>query len=350
MYSKLFLIFSAGLILLAGTFIIVKFKNYSSAQTSITNINSEITSESISEKNDKVLQSAKISLPLSGSAPTANVRHTIPINEIKRGCFRQDCIPSVDNPKFVEASELSSVLDPSSIGIALSYKDEKRFYPFPMLETHELVNDIVAGDPVLISYCPLCGTGIVFDRTLDGKEMSFGVSGMLWQSNLLMYDRAESVEDRNLWSQVLGQAVVGNRAGEKLRVIASDIMRFSDWANLNPNGRVLSTGLPSDPYNGDYFRVAESFSPNFNPDAEAIAPETYVYGLIINGKPIAIVRDDLKEGVQKFQFENSEIIVTVSENRAVSFTDELGNPYTDIEGFWFSWQSAHPDTIVLTKS
>jgi len=294
-------------------------------------------------------------LPLSGSAPTEQVAHNIDLNDIRQGCFRQDCIPSVDDPVFVSPDELIDMLAPDSIGIGLIYKGEERFYPFPMLETHELVNDVVAGDPFLVSYCPLCGTGIVFDRRLDlpdgeagGEAVEFGVSGMLWQSNLLMYNRASSVDQRNLWSQVLGTAVVGDRAGQELTVIPSDIMRFSDWASQYPDSQVLTTGKPADPYNGEYFRVAANFAPDFDPVTSPLPPTAYVYGVVVNDVAKAYPRDTLPTGTFTDTIDTTRITIS-NEGGVVTFTDETGEVIADIEGFWFSWVAAHQNTLLFSE-
>ncbi|GEM_PF-291105 len=291
---------------------------------------------------------ASVRWPVSGSAPTENVPYIVPLEEIKQGCSHQDCIPSVDDPIFVKPDELNGILDPLSIGISLSYKGEDRFYPFPMLETHELVNDTVAGDPILISYCPLCGTGIVFSRTLDGKAVEFGVSGMLWQSNLLMYNRADSLADRNLWSQVLGQAVVGERSGEKLTIIPSDIMRYGTWEETHPNGQVLTTGTPRDPYGGNYYGVAQRFGPNFDPSNSVLEPDAYVFGVSVNDMFKAYPRDDLPSGTIRDMIDGEEITIT-NTNGVVVFTDGQGVIIPDVEGFWFSWIAAHPKSTIYTN-
>ena len=330
-----------------GTLLLVLIFLYFNIGVSDLTITEPLSTGQVSLDSSNANLVPSVELPLSGSAPETNTKHIIPIEEIKRGCFRQDCIPSVDSPQFSKASELHSVLSPDSIGIALSYKGVNRFYPFPMLETHELVNDTVAGDPILVSYCPLCGTGIVFEREVGGQAVEFGVSGMLWQSNLLMYNRAAKLEDRNLWSQVLGTAVVGNRAGEKLTIVPSDIMKFSTWATTYPDGEVLNTGLPQDPYGGEYYRVAAHFEPNFDESAALIPPDSYVYGIVVDSQPVAVTLSSTESGTKEFLVNDQPVIVTISDNGVVSFTGPAGNTIPDVEGFWFSWQAAHPDTIVV---
>lgn len=299
-------------------------------------------------QHEGVERTALYRLPVPGSAPVEQVLHTIPLAEIRQGCLHQDCIPSVDQPQFVPAATLETILEPNSLGIVVH--DAGRFYPFPMLETREIVNDVLPdGTPVAVTYCPLCGTGIVFGRELaDGTVTEFGVSGMLWQSNLLMYNRAEDITDRGLWSQVLGQAVVGDRAGEPLAIYESDVITFAEWLASNPNGATLTTGGPADPYGGDYFRTAESFKPDFEAATSPLAPTTRVHGVIINGQPKAYVSNQIFDGLTDvvgtdriFVERSSTSIRFMMPNGAIG---QAPTPVSDIEGFWFSWVAAHPDT------
>lgn len=301
-----------------------------------------------------VMMTESFRAPVPGSVPTTAVRHTIELDEIRRGCFQQDCIPSVDTPAFTAANTLQDTLSSSSLGIYIASAD--RFYPFPMLETREIVNDVLPdGTPVAVTYCPLCGTGIVFKRELaDGAVTEFGVSGMLWQSNLLMYDRAAEQSDRNLWSQVLGQAVVGNRAGETLQVVPSDIITYGDWVARNPSGQTLTTGSVAAPYGTDYFGTARFFEPNFDESTSPLAPMERVHGIIVDGIPKAYVTADLSDELTDIVGETRVFVSVVDDT--VSFFEsnaETGNaptPISDVEGFWFSWVAAHPDTQLWSAS
>lgn len=292
----------------------------------------------------EIRQADEIRLPLGGSAPTDNVRHSIPIEEIRQGCFRQDCIPSVDDPEFVSVSEANNILPDDTIGIGLSYKGVERFYPFNMLVTREIVNDTVAGDPLLVTYCPLCGTGVVFDRTVDGEVYEFGVSGMLWQSNLLMYNRASSINDRNLWSQVLGEAVVGNKTGTKLTILLSNVVRYTDWRGDHPDGEVLDTGFVGDPYGGDYYGVARNFRPNFDETDTPLDPSAYVFGIEIDGAFTAYPREELPVGSITDTLNGVTVTVTKTDSDEVTITDSEGDIVPIVTGFWFSWIAAHPET------
>jgi hypothetical protein len=286
----------------------------------------------------------EITLPVAGSAPSNNVKHSIPIDEIRQGCFRQDCIPSVDNPQFVDVKEANDLLPEDTIGIALSYKGVDRFYPFNMLVTREIVNDVIAGDPLLVTYCPLCGTGIVFERSVDGRVYEFGVSGMLWQSNLLMYNRADDIENRNLWSQVLGEAVVGEKTGLTLNIVSSDIAQYTSWSKTHPKGSVLNTGRIGDPYDGNYYGVAQKFGPNFDEVNSPLDPSAYVYGVSLDGTFKAYPRQSLPLGVTTDTIGNTTVTITKSDDGTVNVVDTTGATVPDVEGFWFSWVAAHPET------
>jgi hypothetical protein len=107
---------------------------------------------------------------------------------------------------------------------------------------HEIANDVVGGKPVAITYCPLCNSGLVFDRDVDGVRLDFGTSGRLYRSDLVMYDR----QTHSLWAQMEGRAVVGERAGTRLARIPANTIAYEDWKTAYPSGRVLSreTGHP----------------------------------------------------------------------------------------------------------
>ncbi len=333
--------------------IVVMFLIYKNSSTTNSPVNSVSISDSYTDviekdyveiSDRKVMFAESIILPLKGSAPLTNVKYSIPIEEIRRGCFRQDCIPSVDTPIFISANEADDILTEDSIGIGLIYNNKQRFYPFGMLVTREIVNDTIAGEPVLITYCPLCGTGIVFERNVDGKVYEFGVSGMLWQSNLLMYNRADGLDDRNLWSQVLGEAVVGNYTGVKLKIIPSNVVKYEDWRKEYSDTLVLNTGKIGDPYNGNYYSVAQSFGPNFNEADSPLDPSAYVHGIEINGVFKAYPDSLLTDTVINDIVGGSTITIERTNVGEVSVTDINGNNIPIVTGFWFSWIAVHPET------
>ncbi len=293
---------------------------------------------------------------------TNEVKHSVPIDEIKQGCYGRDCIPSVDDPEFVTISKADELFKGAGakdiLGIGLEHNGEARFYPFNMLVTREIVNDNIAGKLVLVTYCPLCGTGIVFDRTLNGKETEFGVSGFLWQSNLLMYNRGVPEDEITLWSQILGKGIVGPLTDTQLTIIPSDIVFYDDWKIIYPDTLVLNTGSIGDPYNGEYYRVAKNFEPNFNETDSLLDPSARVYGINIDGEYKAYYIDALQIGLTQDKFAGQSLTIektgATGSIRVYNNTSDEIEVYPDgsksneiiggVNGFWFSWVSAHPDT------
>lgn len=161
---------------------------------------------------------------------------TIDMSEIV-DVIGKDNIPAIDNPEFKPAVEETNIPGQEPV-VAFSHDGVARAYPLRYLMWHEIVNDTIAGLPVAVTYCPLCNTSIVFERTLDGKSVTFGTSGKLRHSDLIMYDRSEE----NWWQQFNGEAIVGARAGEKLKALPSTLISFDLFRERFPNGEVL---LPS---------------------------------------------------------------------------------------------------------
>lgn len=111
-----------------------------------------------------------------------------------------------------------------------------RAYPLQILMWHEIVNDVVDGRAVTVTYCPLCNSALAFDRRLNGQELSFGTSGLLWRSDLVMYDR----QTRSLWAQMEGKAIYGQMADEQLEFLPVSFVSWADFKNTYPSGQVFS--------------------------------------------------------------------------------------------------------------
>lgn len=135
---------------------------------------------------------------------TNTSQRSIELSKVLSGGPGKDGIPAIREPVFVSVSEKPESVLLDTDGIVLG-KGQAKFYPYNIMIWHEIVNDTVDGVPVAVTFCPLCGSAAVFDRRVDGESLSFGVSGLLYQSNLLMHDS----KTESLWSQVLGEAVVG---------------------------------------------------------------------------------------------------------------------------------------------
>jgi hypothetical protein len=281
---------------------------------------------------------------------TDGVKHSVPLGDILAGGPPKDGIPPIDNPTFVTVSEANELLDDEGIGVAFSANGIDRFYPHQITVWHEIVNDNLGGQAALISYCPLCGTGIVFEPILNGEEVEFGTSGKLWNSNLVMYDRKTDT----YWSQVLGEAIVGELTGTKLKKLPYDNMRWKDWKKQFPNGEVLSsdTGFSRNytqgPY-GDYEENSSVFFPVDNVDARYHEKEPS-FGIELNGQFKVYPLLELIDEARQFrdQFAGVELMVSFDENNEtvdIRRTDN-GEEVVPTYGFWFSWISVHPESEV----
>ena len=158
----------------------------------------------------------------------------IELDELTRGQVK-DGIPSIDDPQFISVNEVNFLGEREPV-VSFQLGDEARAYPLQILMWHEIVNDVVDGRPVLITFCPLCNTAIAFDRTIDGDVYDFGVSGFLRNSDLVMYDRTTET----WWQQVTGEAIVGELVGTTLEFLPSSIVSWADFRDEFPDGLVLS--------------------------------------------------------------------------------------------------------------
>ena len=160
----------------------------------------------------------------------------VPREEIIPGGPPPDGIPAIDRPKFVSAGEAGRWLKPKEPVLALAIGGDARAYPLQILMWHEIVNDVVGGVPVAVTYCPLCNSALVFERTVERVTLDFGTSGMLYKSDLVMYDR----QSHSLWAQMEGRAIVGSRVGTRLNPRPANTIAFEDWRAAHPEGQVLA--------------------------------------------------------------------------------------------------------------
>src|SRR5919108_3142191 len=159
----------------------------------------------------------------------------VPLNEIIAGGPPPDGIPAIDCPAFVTPDQAAWLKAQEPV-LALEVGGDARAYPLQILMWHEIVNDVVGGKPVAVTYCPLCNSGPVFERVVDGVTLDFGTSGKLYKSDLVMYDR----QTHSLWAQMEGRAIVGQRAGTRLALVPANTVAFADWRAAHPRGKVLS--------------------------------------------------------------------------------------------------------------
>lgn len=187
-----------------------------------------------------------------GEFSTDFSRHTIPYSEIFSGGPPKDGIPAIDAPQFVSVGEADAWLEDLEPVTVYQDGDEVRIYPFQILIWHEIVNDVVRGRAIAVTFCPLCNTAIVFAATIEGQQLDFGTTGRLRYSNLLMYDR----QTESWWQQATGEAVIGALTGNQLTLLPATIISWAEAQSLHPTALVLSreTGFNrnygSNPYIG----------------------------------------------------------------------------------------------------
>jgi hypothetical protein len=161
---------------------------------------------------------------------------SIDLDELRSGGPPKDGIPSIDNPSFVSSDAADDWLKDNEPVILLEHNGIARAYPLQILIWHEIVNDEIDDTPILVTFCPLCYSAIVFDRRLNSKILEFGVSGFLRHSDMIMFDRGTE----SLWQQFTGEAVVGDYIGEQLTILPSQIVSYKQFKELYPDASVLS--------------------------------------------------------------------------------------------------------------
>ena len=274
-------------------------------------------------------------------------RLSIDRSEIFSGGPDRDGIPSIDKPKFIAPNQVNFLSDDDLV-ISFTQDNITKAYPLRILIWHEIVNDMVNNRPISITYCPLCGTAMVFDRRVDNKVLSFGVSGLLYRSDVLMYDR----ESESLWTQ-LGMKGVSNTAlNKKLKWLPSVHMTWSSWKKAFPNGQVLSTDTGyKRHYAGQayasYFASKYAMFPV--PDSRKELPDKdKVIGLIINGKAKAYpTKRLLKENTIIDSIDKTKITIQYNPStKSTVITDANGKQLPSVEAYWFAWQGFYPNTQI----
>ena len=205
-----------------------------------------------------------------------------------------DGIPPIDDPAFVDPGDVGWLVAQEPV-LSVEVRGEVRAYPVRILMWHEIVNDRIGGEPVTVTYCPLCNTGIAFRRPIiDGDLLDFGTSGRLFHSNLVMYDR----QTGTFWSQATLEAIVGPLAGRRLEFIPAQIVSWGDWRAAHPAGRVLSqdTGFDraygQNPYQGYDSPGNDPFLFSGDPDPRLPATE-HVLGVDASGRQVAFPYTEL---------------------------------------------------------
>ncbi len=312
-----------------------------------------------------------------------------------------DAIRAIDRPIFETPAQARALLPPSSLVIGLARGDEAHAYPVDLLSLHEVVNDVVGGEPIAITWCPLCYTALGFDRRVGGRVLTFGISGYLYHANQILFDR----ETGSLWSQLLGGAVTGRMRGQALRTVPLVQETWAAWLAEHPKTVVLSIkrdplaenftnprsyttarGLEeSDMPYGAYFSKINTYRPRV---VRGVRDSSLVLGLflrghakaypeatlerrraiddVVAGEPVLIAYDDdaqaasaysrrVRTRALTFRLEGGRLVDRETGSRwSPTSGRALAGPLSGAQlarlpatfSFWFAWRAFHPHTAI----
>jgi hypothetical protein len=327
----------------------------------------------------------------------------VDVDRLVSGGPPPDGIPSIDEPRFDRAADVD-FLEPEEPVLAVEVDGEARAYPVQIVIWHEIVNDTVAGVPVAVTYCPLCNSALAFDRRVADRVVSFGVSGLLYNSDLVMFDR----QTRSLWPQLEGTAVAGVLTGTELERVPVQTVPWREWSREHPRDLVLNrdTGYERDYGQNPYVGYDEVGTDPFLLDVDAddrLPAKERVVGLGRGEDAVAVTTDRLlEEGTHDLEV-GGEVVVLLArggqasaldranvadgrdvgvtgafspvvDDRRLTFTrrgatfvdDPTGStwsvlgqatkgplkgsrltPVEHVDTFWFSWAAFQPETAII---
>ncbi len=262
--------------------------------------------------SDELLPGEPSPLGAEAQFSTDFSRHTVPYSDLLSGGPPKDGIPAVEDPSFVSTGAADGWIKDLEPVVVVSVGDDVRAYPIQILMWHEIVNDVIGGVPVAVTFCPLCNTAIAFEGRIDGIDLDFGTTGRLRYSNLIMYDR----QTETWWQQATGEGIAGQYAGRQLSFIPATMISWADFKESYPEGKVLSreTGLSrpygNNPYAG-YDNIENSPFLYDGPETPGqLSPMARVLTLDLNGDVVAYPYSVLSElGVVNDRVGDQDIVV-----------------------------------------
>jgi len=244
----------------------------------------------------------------------------------------KDGIPSIDNPQYVSVLEADKFLDDNSIVYGVDYNGFVAAYPQKIMYWHEIVNDEINGEKISVTYCPLTGS------TIGYKNKNLGVSGKLYNSNLVMYDR----ETDSLIPQIIGVAIDGSLKGQKLESFHVFQTKWIDWKAKHPNTKVLSLETGNDrnydknPYPG-YDDILRLWFPVAT-ESNQFKTKELMIGIELNNNYYSIPKNQIKEfSVEQINFSIDKKLNTLVADKPVKYFDV----------YWFAWYAYHPNTKII---
>ena len=279
---------------------------------------------------------------------------SISVDKILSGGPGKDGIPAINNPVFVTQDKAGFIKDSDRV-LALEVGGVAKAYPINILNWHEIVNDNIGSTNFAVTYCPLCGTGAIFSADVKGERSRFGVSGLLYNSDVLLYDD----QTESLFSQILSKAISGPLVGEKLSPLVSTHTTWGKWKTLHPHTLVLSTATgyirdyTRNPYQGyGSSRTLYFPAPSLSAEADSFHPKETVLGLKdghrIKAYPFSELDNNNKSEFIDVVNGKAYTVLWDSENKSAQIKDQSGSLIPSIQGFYFAWVAFYPDSIIYT--
>ena len=272
----------------------------------------------------------------------------IPIEQVLSGGPVKDGIPAIDKPVFITVNN-SDFLHNESAVLGVKYKGVVKAYPINILNWHEVVNDRFNEESVVITFCPLCGSGMAFLAVIDGETHTFGVSGLLYNSDVLLYDR----QTQSLWSQLMNKAISGPHRGKSLVSLPIFHTTWQDWKTRHPDTLVLSTDTGYKRNYRKHLYASYIESPHTMFPLSVVSrryhPKELVMGLEIEGKFKVYPFIELEQSSATVTDIVNGQLITIrydSQYRSATAFNQAGEQLPSVRTFWFAWYAFHPDTEI----
>jgi hypothetical protein len=274
----------------------------------------------------------------------------VPPKEILWGGVPRDGIPAINNPIFVGPAEADFLSDSDRV-LGLTRNGVTKAYPIRIMDRHEIVNDWFGDEPIVVTYCPLCFSGMAFKATIGGGARRFGVSGLLYNSDVLLYD----YETDSLWSQIMSTAISGPMKGTDIEAVTVAHTTWRDWKARHPDTQVLTVNAILDfRYTSDPYARYQSTDRLMFPVARengAYRNKERVLGLTIDGAHKAYPFRELRAtGKSKVEDVVAGKRVTIEWHESDDYArvlDANGTELPSVIVYWFAWYAFHPSTIVF---
>ncbi|QDT00747.1 DUF3179 domain-containing protein [Adhaeretor mobilis] len=276
----------------------------------------------------------------------------VPKNELHSGGPPKDGIPALTNPKFI-TSRAATYLQPADRVIGVVVANQAKAYPLKILNYHEIVNDRFGDTPVAVIYCPLCDSCTAFNRRTEQGELEFGVSGLLYNSNVLMFDRGGQPE--GLWSQIMARGITGPSARVGLLPLPLELTTWKEWLSQHPNSLVLSSqtghqrNYNRSPY-GDYFSTPRLMFPVKQTD-NRLPAKARVLGVWTDTTAKAYPESYFAPGRQRVEdiVDGKKIVIQYNNAAKSMRVVEADQGVQWMYSLWFAWYAFHPETEIVGR-